>query len=414
MEAWYGDFGYADVKKSKPAVKTSAVKTRNDFSSDEAYIDHLSEQIDVYDILTIINFGDEPSKKLADKAREVRQATKADAELIARFDQLAQAIGSGDLHKIKDVAQDYKLALQKKENWLTQYWNQVRGTGVSQIRRKFERQTQAIIGQIDITVGDLKQINEKLPEYIKRFQDLENAVISNQEEIDFHVKALDLVISKVRNQLIPELEAKVESGNATAREKHNFRKLNNTSLVRLEAAREAFIAGDGVKEIVLSEIESQRDVFTVLAVRTREHLSHSRALWEIQGAAAQGVVSTSRMMGALEEADALTPKMLKQTKALSALTHEDAKRLMQTSLINPDELIEMLENMGDEIQQTNNILSHEANSYRERTNNVQQAIAHLKDKKNKLQNPEGPEISSEFVHGERQEIHASLPLPENS
>ena len=402
--------GRAPTADSEAREQKPAVKTRDDFSDDEEYIDHLAEQIDVYDILTIINFGEEPSKKLADKAREVRQATKADTDLIAKFDQLAQAIRSGDFHTIKDVAQDYKLALQKKGNWLTQCWNQMRGSGASQIRRKFERQTQGIINQVDTTIGDLQQVQKRLPKHIKRFQELENAVVKNQKEVDFHITALDRVISKIREELIPELEGKVENGQADADDKHKLRKLRNTSLARLEAAREAFIAGDGVKEIVLSQIDDQRDVYATLAVRTREHLTHSRALWEIQGAAAQGVVSTSRMISSVEEADALTPKMLKQTKALSAMTHEDAKRLMQTSLIDPDSLIEMLESMGDEIQETNSILSHEANSFGDRASRVKAAISDFKNKRDLVKLPtQRTENDSENTEAVAQ-AHPSLSL----
>ena len=369
-------------------VEELPVKTRADFGSDDAYIEHLASTIDHNDLQSILNFAAVPSEKLAVIAKSIREETKADTDLISRLEQLPQAIKEGNIDKLKEAIADFKLASAKNTNRMRKMMNTLRGLTVSSTRKKVELAVQGSVDSIDLTVDTLKSIERKLPGHIQRIASLEEAIVANGEDIEFHIAALNRVIEKLENKTIPELKAKIEqseeNGMGSTRDMNALQKLENFAMQSLYRKRESLISGQAIKQIALTQMHAQHEVLATIAMKTKDHLNHSRAMWELQGAVAQGVVFNSQMMDGIESADELGNEMLEGTTELAHIAIADSRRAGEKSLVDPEKVVLALESFSQDLEVTAQDSRSLSLQFKERADKISAKMAEFQENRKQM------------------------------
>ena len=308
-----------NVQQFRPEDMLPEGKTRKDFDSDEAYIDHLKAQIDPTKAVSIIEFGGEASKKLADIAQNLRKSTPQDNSIIQQVANLPKMLKNADIDSLKTLTSNLKLAREQGKHKMRRLFNTVRGFTENGERKKLERVMSNSIQDIDVVKAELEALSKSIPRQVERIQELMEAVEVNYTETQYYKAAIEAVESALSDDI-----SKGPLG----------------LVIRQRIA--GFSNAQAVKASCSGQLEAQFAVYTLALAKVKDHQTHSIPLWEMQGVAANSLIHTSTAIGSIEHADQLGRDLLDSSTAMTEMSLQDASAAALRTSHDPEKVIEVI------------------------------------------------------------------------
>ena len=188
-----------EIMKVSAAESKGALEVRVDNSSpeDQARVQGLMAGIDITNSMSIVSFGVDKQKGLAEQSNNMLAGVRN------KDTGPAGEVMNGLMVQIRGLGLD-SLDPNDKPNWLTKIWSKI--TPV----QKFIQQYESIESQIDATVNKLEGEQRKLSRDILMLDGMYDEGLTFFNELAFYIEAGEMKLEEVRTVDVPALQAEVD------------------------------------------------------------------------------------------------------------------------------------------------------------------------------------------------------------